>query len=206
LPQEVAEGMPCLFTASPTQPYLASGVLDLSVGSYGYRAEFLVGNQMAAQANSQQLMSETSTVTLQGAVVRITNAAGQQLTTFTNLTSGTIYPATGDVPGYVPTSAEIVDAQTLKTDPDITSKVTNGNLPLNQRGIVRLVTYTRFFGYTLGGRYVESNEFEFPVDVCFGCLVVRASSCGATNASEALPCVIGQDLELVEPCEDAGTD
>jgi hypothetical protein len=40
----------------------------------------------------------------------------------------------------------------------------------------RLVVYVKFFGTTLGGQYVESDNFEFPVDVCAGCLIVFSNA------------------------------
>jgi hypothetical protein len=209
-PQEVANNQPCVFTASTTQTFLSSGVLDLDFRA-SYEAEFLVGNQMVAEANSPQLVTETSTVTLQGAVIRITDASGKnQLATFTRLTSGTIYPASGNVPGYAAIGTTIVDSNTVLNNPDIRDKVLRAPA---RAASVRLVTYLRFFGNTLGGRYVESDEFEFPVDVCKGCLITFSpqdinpnadvpncigpcSANGAASTQAPIPCVVGQDLPI----------
>jgi hypothetical protein len=113
---------------------------------------------MVPEVNSQQLQTETSTVTIQGAVVRITDSGGNQLSTFTRLAAATIYPSTGGVPSFAPISVTTIDSNTLASDPDI------ANLPPPSSGTtgdVLLVTYVRFFGQTLGGRNVESGEFEF---------------------------------------------
>jgi hypothetical protein len=83
---------------------------------------------------------------------------------------------------------------------------------LTNGGRVRLVTYARFFGNTLGGRYVESDEFEFPVDVCKGCLIAFTpqdinpaypvpnclgnGALGTSTAQQSLPCKPGQDLPI----------
>jgi hypothetical protein len=216
-PQVVANGQACVFTAAPTQNTLSSGTLDIDF-RYEYDPTYLLGNQLVAEANSQQLVTETSTVTIQGAVVRITDAQGNQITTFTRLAAGTIYPAVGGVPGYAPISVTTIDTGTAS---GLCGGLTAGNQCagastsakiLNSGGIVRLVTYARFFGNTLGGRYVESGEFEFPVDVCKGCLIsfspqdinpaypvpncLGNSSLGTSSAQQSLPCVVGQDLAI----------
>ena len=85
-------------------------------------------------------------------------------------------------------------------------------------------SYVRFFGQTLGGESVETNEFGFPVNVCRGCLVAfpRAEmdpnlpepNCGlagaaSSSSSTSVPCVIGQDLtvdcSVVTPSASTGT-
>jgi hypothetical protein len=219
-PQEVSNNQPCVFTSSTTQGVLASGTLDVAFRDH-YSPTYLVGNQMVPEQSTQQLMTETSTVNIQGAVVRITDAAGNQLSTFTRLAAGTIYPSTGGVPGYAPITVLTIDHDTIVNNAAIQANVVKSALP----GTVRLVTYVRFFGKTLGGRYVESNEFEFPVDVCRGCLITFSAqdinttglypipNCvgnGNTTMQQAVPCALGQDLlidciqcPLVPECQGA---
>jgi len=206
-PQEVSNNTPCVFSASTTQPVLSSGVLDVDF-KYSYEAEYLVGNQLVAVANSDQLRPETSTVTLQGAVVRITDAMGTQLKTFTRLAAATVYPAVGSVPGYAAIGVTILDSDTVLGNPTIQ------NLVLSKPALnasVRLVTYVRFFGRTTGGKDIESNEFEFPIDVCKGCLIsfspqdINAcadvpncigQSSGGSMSQQPIPCNPGQDLPI----------
>jgi len=197
--QPVTAGQVCTYTSDPKQPFISSGVLDLALRNQ-YDATFLLGNQMVAEANSQQLQTETSIITIQGAVVRITDAAGAQLNTFTRLTSATIYPAAGSVPGYAPVGVTILDSSTTTGNGNVTSTVGGG-------GVARLVSYVKFFGVTLGGKNVESDEFEFPVDICQGCLIsfspvdisplFAAPNCKAaatgTISSLPVPCIVGQD-------------
>jgi hypothetical protein len=205
-PQLVTAGQACVFTSDPTQPKLSSGVLDLDLRNQ-YDAVFLVGNQMVPESNSAQLQTETSTVTLQGAIVRITNAAGVQLKTFTRLASATVYPASGNVPGYTNIAVTLIDSDTLSSDAELQGIVSQPG------ALARLITYVKFFGYTLGGKYVESGEFVFPVDVCRSCLIAfsaadispffQAPNCkgnGGTSSSSSssnqVPCVIGQDFAV----------
>ncbi len=206
-PQEVSNGQACVYTSATTQDVLSSGVLDL-VFKDTYDPTYLVGNQLVAEANSSQLMTETSTVTIQGAVVRLTDAQGNQLVpSYTRLAAGTIYPANGGVPSYAPISVTSV------IDSDATKAIVAANAQvLGMHGYVRVVTYLRFFGKTLGGRYVESDEFEFPVDVCEQCLIAytpqdinpcyAAPNClgnaaaGTSSAQQTIPCTVGQDIPI----------
>src|SRR5262249_49152118 len=126
----------------------------------------------------------------------------------------------GTVPGYAPVTAIIIDPQTLGADGALQTTVSGG-------GTARLVTYTKFFGNTTGGKSIESDEFEFPVDVCKGCLIsfsatdinpnFGAPNClGASGGGSSLPtpCFPGQDFLIdcaacqqiadCHPNEDAG--
>jgi len=211
-PQEVSNGQLCVYTNDTTQPYISSGVADIDFID-GYQPEYLVGNQMVPQGNPQTPQNETSYVQIQGAVVRITDSGGHQLTTFTRLTSGTIPPLSGTTPSFVPIGVLTIDHDTLFSQA-VLSVVDPG--PTAPRGTVRLVTYVRFFGTTTGGDSVESGEFEFPVDVCKGCLIsfaaqddsaYAAPNCGladmvnsATSTTTAqslpVPCTPGQDIPI----------
>jgi len=206
-PQEVSNGQTCSFNSDTTQPFLSSGIADVDfVDEYG--AFFLVGNQMVPRGNPSTPTVETSYVQIQGAVVRITDSGGNQLANYTYLTSATIPPLNGTTPSFSPiggpTGVTIIDHDTMASQA-VQSVVLGG-------GIARLVTYTRFFGTTTGGTNVESGEFEFPVDVCRGCLIAFAPvdinpefeppNCGnavtGAGGTTALPvpCFPGRDIEI----------
>jgi hypothetical protein len=196
-PQDVTNGQLCSYTSDTTQAHLSMGKVDVDFVD-GYVPTYLVGNQMAAQCNPTP-DAEASDVLIQGAVVRITNSAGNQLTTFTRITEGAISPFSGTTPSYSPVSVLTIDSNTL-TSANVMSVVTTG-------GTVRLVTYVRFFGET-GGISVESSEFEFPVDVCKGCLIAfppqdvspdypTPNCAGAmTGTTLPIPCTPGQDIPI----------
>ena len=160
-------GALCTWNSDPTQPFISSGVLDLELRPE-YDAEFLVGNQMAAQANSSQLQTETSFVEINAAVVRITSSNTVNgvvtLANYTRLATATIPPASGNNPGYTP-----IGPVTILDEPTLISSFVQGQLVPG--GTVRLVAHVKFSGKSLGGQSVESNEFEFPVDICSGCLI-----------------------------------
>ncbi len=187
-PQLVSGGSACLYTADPTQAFISSGTLDLALRD-SYNAEYLVANQLVQEGNANQLMTETSRINVQGAIVRITDANGNQIKTYSRLSAGTIQPSVGSTPGYAPFNVTTVDHDTAT---GLVGQTMGGST-------VRVVTYVRFYGRTLGGQYIESNEFEFPVDVCYGCLVgVSAMDLSGMAGSQTLPlpCFPGQDYVI----------
>jgi len=210
-PTPVTAGQSCTYTADPNQTFLPRGTLDVAFGRFQYDAWYLVGNQLVAQENSQQLQTETSTINIEGAIVQDTDAPGNQLDSFTVYTSGSVYPGTGTVPGYTSISATIASQTAVK------ALTTEKAADLASGGTTTLVTYVKFYGHTLGGTYVESNNFEYPIDVCDGCLIgfsqSEATSCSANGvtvapktpncltpsssaASQPVPCVVGQDTAI----------
>jgi hypothetical protein len=200
--QPVSQGQQCKFTSDPTQAFISSGILDIGLRQE-YDPTYLIANQSVPVVNSQQLQTETNIITVQGAVVRITDAAGTQLNTFTRLAAATVYPASGSVPGYAPITVTTIDQNTILSDAALLANVM-------ALGRTRLVTYVKFFGQTLGGNSIESDEFEFPVDVCYGCLVTfsvqeinpsapqpNCINAGAQSGSSLpQPCVQGQDFTV----------
>jgi hypothetical protein len=215
-PQQVSPGQGCQFTNATTQPFIPVGVLDVALRGH-YDPVYLVGNQLVSEANSSQLMTETSTVNIQGAIVRLTDSQGNSVGTgnFTSLTSGTIYPANGGVPSYTAIGVpDVIDSNTVKA---IMSA--NATVLSTPNAYVRVITYVKIFGNTLGGRYVESGEFEFPVNVCAGCLVSFSAQdnnpcfaqpnclgnpgAGSSSAQQTIPCFVGQDISIdCTQCQD----
>ncbi len=204
-PQLVSPGQVCTYTNDPTQPAISTGKLDVAF-SHHYDAQFLVGSQIVPRGNPSKPATETSYLSIQGAVVRITDAQGNELKSFTRLTSATIDPASGGAPSYAVLGTTILDQATVES-PAVLGAVVTGE-------VKRLVSYVHFFGQTFGGQSVESGEFAFPVDVCLGCLITfsaqdvrhlcydppvncygnTATSTGATTLP--VPCNPGQDFPI----------
>ncbi|HXX66248.1 MAG TPA: hypothetical protein VEK07_03650 [Polyangiaceae bacterium] len=187
----VTPGQSCTFTSSVTQPFINGGLLDIDL-SVSYEAEFLIGNQMIAQANPNAPKTETSFIQVQGAVVTIKDSTGSQvLAQYTDNSSVTVPPASGGTPGFAPVGITIVDANTV--------------LKYGANGL-RVLTFTQFFGVTLGGQSVQSNVYEFPVDMCEGCLIDYLNAPGyplpncvnSANVAAPMsePCIPGQDLAI----------
>jgi hypothetical protein len=194
-----ATGGTCTYVADPSQPTLFYGQLDAAL-SNRYEAILLVGNQMTPQGDPVQARTETSRIELQYAVVRITDAYGTQLNTYTTVTAGTVDPASGSTPEYTTVAVEAVDPSTVaKFLPGGTGLPSN-DPPITVNGSsVQVIAYIQLFGQTLGGQNVSSNDFEFPIQICAGCLVQGISNdvCAVTSsASTEVPCNLGQDLPV----------
>ncbi len=155
----------CIYTADPTQAALSSGKLDIALRDT-YDAAFLLANQIVARGDPSAPQTETSIVNIKGAVVRITDSNGMVLNSYTRLASAVIAPAQGTTPGYAAVApVTIIDQGTVAG---------LGNLAFDD--VRRLVVFIKFYGDTLGGQYVESDDFQFPVDVCNQCLITFALS------------------------------
>lgn len=204
----------CSYKADPTQPQLFSGTVDVAFLA-AYRPVVLVGNQLIQQGKSENFRTETNRIQLQGAVVTVEDSAGQQLESFTTLSSGIADPAAGSSPGWGTVAPTLVS-------PDLITRMRTGKFPSGKvdstkdikvvkNASKRLVVRFKVFGQTLGGQSVESNEQQFPVNACNGCLVYfppdsqdpaiknpdgsTRPNCGAQGdvASLRTPCVAGQD-------------
>jgi hypothetical protein len=196
-PPTVSAGQACLYTSDPTQPFESSGVLDVALRP-AYDAVFLVGNQTVPLGNTSTPATETARIKIEGGIVRITEVSGHELFKYTTQTSATIDPQSGTNPGFAAVSLEILDSATVQ-----------GVAPTGIGPSVRLISNVRVFGHTLGGQYVESDEFPFPIDVCYGCRIafsptsedpnlplpncLGASTSSATGSSLPTPCALGQD-------------
>jgi hypothetical protein len=189
----------CGVDNAPTSLMILRGSLDLAFQRQ-YRADLLVGNQLVARGNSSQLRTETARVEIQGTIVRAEDATGAVAWgPVTVPGAGFIDPANGANPNYGLVNTVLIGSQLADSLVD--------ELMMN-RNLVRYFTaVARVFGRTLGGTAVESGEWRFPINVCYGCLVVfppdasdpkvtPAPNCSlatTTGTSVVHPCIVGQD-------------
>lgn len=153
----------CVYTSDPTQPFLSSGTLDVAILAKDptYIVELLVGSQLFDRGDQKFTRAEPNRTHVNGAVVRVTDANGGQLSEFTSLTSAFIEPQANNTPGYSPARVQALDAATAR-------KVSAGLAPGSDTLVVANI---KVFGTTLGGVDLESGEFQFPIRVCNGCLL-----------------------------------
>lgn len=192
-----SQGGVCAYTADSNQAMRSSGVLDVGLLTT-YSPTFLLGNQLRAAQSTEQAKSETNRIVVSGVVVRLTDAGGTEIANFTSLGSAFVDPASGDRPGFATMSVTIIDDATGR---GLASSV-------GRSDIRKVIAYVKAFGRTLGGKDIESNELQYPIDVCNGCLPffpadsvdqIKAAqenkpNCDAVEASTvATPCVVGQD-------------
>ncbi len=192
LPPQSATMGECIFTNDPTQAIEPNGIMDVGVTSE-YFAWFLAGNQIIPQGNQLQLQTETSRIEIQGAVIRIVDlSTGDQIGTYTDVESGFVDPSNGTTPGFGAVAFMLVDPTTAGT--------LLGQLqPFHSMPIV---SYVKAFGTTLGGDYVESDEFGFKITACNGCLIQYSSVtptpfCNpavAPSTTSAALCYLGEDV------------
>lgn len=124
-------------------------------------------------------------------------------------TSGSVFPSDNAV-----TALEVISVEVGNIIRDSVEFVSNGEF---RRGsVVTVLVSVKFKGVTSSGTEVESNEFDFPLDICAGCLLFYApntisedddgsATCEykpvqATEGEEtvtppsiSIPCLIGQD-------------
>jgi len=185
------QGQACTYTPQSSSTTLFNGVLDVGFAD-SYTPVFLVGNQMVQRGSATQVRVETSRVQLQGGIVRLTDTAGAQIANFTALGSGYADASTGTTPGYGAIALTVIDPTTVEKV--LRPAVSNGSSK-------RVIAYVKVFGQTLGGLRVEAGEYQYPVDVCAGCLVTipaDAPTCTSSGTSAQIisPCVIGQDQAI----------
>jgi hypothetical protein len=185
-PASTAGGI-CTYSADPAQPTLSIGTLDVALAS-NYEVTLLVGNVGAAR------------FAISGAVVAITDALGNQLSTYTLATSQTLDPAAGPDPSYASIALIAVDPETIARFGGLPGTpalpATDSVVTLGSRQ--QVISTIKLYGNTLGGEYAESNVFSFPIEMCMGCLVEglvenACFSVGSTTPPPSGPCIVGQD-------------
>ena len=173
----------CVINPDPSSLMRLGGVLDRAFRG-NYIAPLLVGNQLTTRGDRDTLRTESSRITLRGAVVEINNRQGDRLLHYTADGTGFVDPGDGTNPGFGIMSVELIPP--------------GANIPDNTEVIVGV----RVFGDTLGGREIESSELTFPIFICSGCLVsyptiaidqASGACSSAEEPSDPPPCVVGQD-------------
>jgi hypothetical protein len=198
----VSSGTGCTVEASPTNPFITRGLLDLAFRSQ-YVATLLVGNQLVPRGSATQARTETARVAIQGTEVHaVDNATGTVV--FGPKTvpgSGFVDPATGSNASY-----GLTDSVLFGVDPGSQASLDFAGSIQAGTGSRSVTAFTKVFGRTLGGMDVESGEWEFPISICYGCLVAYPPDASnpalgrpncdapvATGTTLDTPCAIGQD-------------
>lgn len=183
----------CTVDSSPTSKALMGGIMDVAFATQ-YGANLLVGNQLVDRGSRDHVKTETSRVQLEGSEVYLTDSAGRQLgAPFTVPGIGFIDPASGSNPSYGVLKSVLVDS--------VTGSKLRAEMSALPYGTVRRITaHVKVFGRSLGGLEVESGEWNFPIEVCYGCLVSFPPE--AINQATTPPsCSTGQDAtDIKQPC------
>lgn len=195
----------CIYTPDPTQAQLFEARADLGVTD-SYFAVLLVGNQLIPRGDPLANRAESNRVHINGAIVRVTEADGTLIREFTSLATGFADAASNSAPAYATVGITALDAPTREMLlPSLPNRIVSKTILINIKA----------FGTTLGGKDVESGEFQLPMQVCNGCLVdfstgnddtlpqamqpncKKTSTMALTPATS--PCFLGQDENV--PCQ-----
>ena len=201
-PTAAADGT-CVYASTATGPFISTGTLDVALASQ-YTPSLLIANQLVERGSSTESRVETNRVQIQGSIVRVTSAAGAELRSYTVPTSGFVDVSSGGTPGLGTISTVLVDSDTVNA--------LRQQLGTIGSGLVRLLIYVKVYGTTTGGAHVETGEYQFPVNACFGCLVnfppdsvdtsLPQPNCkggttgGSGGGTLTKPCVSGQDQAI----------
>ena len=170
----------CAYQASPGALFLSSGSLDVAFAK-------------TYTATLGLILYRNDAATLDSADVRVTDSGGTPVSAFSTPASGTITASGGT------TTVTLVDATSAA---DITGALAG------KSGFVRLLTYVTIHGHAADGSALVTNELEFPIEGCSGCLVqfplgsddttkAQQPNCAAPlPASELVPCIVGQDQPI----------
>lgn len=196
----------CVFPAPGTEDIgLLNGILDVRIRST-YVAAMIVGNQLVRRGDEEQIRTETSRIHLYAADVTVLDSGQSAIqrsdgseASFEVPVTGFVDPGGGTEPGYGTAAALFVDSAT--TD-QLRAQIGAG-------GQADIIVSVIIRGRTLGGNELESGEFQFPIKVCDGCLLLPSAADDPANPArdcdnameldDAVLCTPGQD-EAVDCC------
>jgi hypothetical protein len=208
--QVQSPGSDCSVLADPSGKFLGLGTMDLMFSSE-YRAALLVGSQLVQRGSTENVRAESARVTLYEAEVHIVTPDDSELGAFTIPGNGFIDPATGIIPGWGLFETVLVD---VSTSVGILGRLCQGSsgctdgVPTGRLDRVgRIIAKVKVYGRTLGGTEIETGEFKFPIETCFGCSILFPSEAedptlnranclktgSTTSSGSSSLCRVGQD-------------
>lgn len=159
----VPSGGTCTYVPNATAAVLSNGVVDAAIlpTGNGYGEVLLVGNTLIPQGNATIPNSETSRIEVQGAIIQVIDPASNATVENNSvLTAGEVDPASGSAPSYAAIGVQMMSAAAVAHF-----------APASGGGARVALVYVTLYGQTLGGQNIQSNQFQWPVNICSGCLV-----------------------------------
>ncbi len=179
----------CVSDNSAAGLFLTGGALDVAL-SLQYTANLLVGFQPVGD-----VANAPAGVAFQQATVRVESSPGVTLWG----------PATIAAAGFADTSPHQVTYGALQTTllgSELGATLAQ-ELQAAGRGLTRhLTSVVRVSGKLIGGSTVESDEWKFPITVCYGCLVNFPREADDLKLAQQPNCLYASPtaLDLVKPC------
>lgn len=160
---------------------LFSGTMDVAY-SCEYFAVLEMGNQLVRRGDETKLQVETSRIGVASVDVEILQSDAETVVhAFTYPTTGFIDPSTGGSPGRGLAGALLVDGAAA-------------GIIAQQGGglyVARIVVH----GRTLGGEDIQTRPFDFPLEICIGCLCYEPANdtCIGADSAPSEQCFFPQD-------------
>jgi hypothetical protein len=177
-PLRVPETSPCVYASDPNSYDLAVGRLDMALTSR-YAPTLLIGNATGADGGT-----DIARMALTGVDVHITDLGGAAIADVHDDASGFVDGASGGSPAYAILQATLLDENAVRAATASTARV-------------RVLAHVTALAKDLDGSAVRSTPFDFPIDLCRGCLVVTppapATCAQPPDPRVPVPCVVGQD-------------
>ena len=182
----------CVYVPAGKGLFLSFGTVDFAF-TRQYTPVLLLANQLIPHRSPTNLVTPTGIVL--GADVRVTDADGNPLDSYTVAGAGFLAASAGNEPGLGAYETTLV------------SSAAADKLGMFS-GTRRLVSYVKVHGTTYDGARFESGEAAFPINVCIGCLVTfpvtaddpasaTQPNCDASSSTAITsPCVVGQDQPI----------
>jgi hypothetical protein len=174
----------CIVTPGVDTVLLLRGALDKGYGG-GYLAALVVGNQLMARGDADTLKPESNRVQFHKVEVEVFDFFGNSLGFTEQPVSGFAEHAQQTDPGYGVVKAVLIE-------PAIAALVNT------TAGPTTVVARTQVFGRSIGGIEVETGLWDYPIDVCAGCLTTFPNGCQKLKCEDEKlnPCRRGQDDPL----------
>lgn len=153
----------CAVSNDPTAlPLWGSSVMDTTLATE-YVATLLVG--LVARDDSATLSPENSRVQLYQADVELLDASSVPLSSVSVPISGFVDASQSATPAYGLVTMTLIDPATASLG--------------GQQALV--TAHVRLYGHTLGGLDVETDYWDYPIEMCRGCM---ACVCPASASAE----------------------
>jgi len=194
------EAPQCTVSSDVSSKALAQGVLDVGLQKV-YFAMLLVGGQLKDVGNNDLNRTEANRISIDTAEVTVKSTGGEVLSKYSVPVNGFVDPAAGSTFSTGVVGARILDfaASDFAASANITETLAE------KGGFYTVVSRVQLFGQTLGGTRVTSNFFDFPVQVCYGCLVAYAPGTVSSDVS-GLNCAAASDAPISGGACNVGQD
>lgn len=74
------------------------------------------------------------------------------------------------------------------------------------RGVNHYVAVVKVLGRTLGGTNVESSEWQFPIDICFHCLITFPAGTSTMSTPPNCDAPVDSSANIESPCNPGQDD